>query len=81
MSSRFVLDELDVYLPPLAPGLVVIIVIIVRGGADARALDTSSVGAIAIAGRVVETGGLSVWIGDVGHGRAVAGRRASGRER
>lgn len=70
MPSRFVLNELDVNLPPLAPGLVIIIVVVVSSSAGARTLDTSII-AIAIAGeRVVGTGAVvGSGVLDVGHGR------------
>ena len=68
VSTRFVLDKLDVNLSPLAPGLVVVVIIIIGGSAHARTLDTSSVCTVAIVGRV-EAGRVGVGIGDVGHDR------------
>jgi len=41
VTTRLVLDELDLDLAPLATGLVVVVVIVVGGSAGARALDTS----------------------------------------
>ena len=72
VSTRLILDELDVNLPPLPTRLVIIVVVIVAGCADARALDTATLGAT-VPGResiVLGAGGLLViGIGDVGHGR------------
>ena len=68
MTARFVLDELDVDLSPLTARLVIIVIIVVGSGADARTLDAASLSAIAIAGRVVEARRrIVVRIGDVGH--------------
>jgi len=68
VSTRFILNEFDVNLPPLATGLVIVVVVVVGSSTDARTLDTSSLSAIAIAGRVIKAGGgLVVGISDVGH--------------
>jgi len=48
VTTRFVLDELDLDLPPLTAGLVVVVVIVVGRVADALALDASALGAIAV---------------------------------
>lgn len=68
VPSRFVLDELDVNLPPLATGFVVIVIVVVRSSADARSLDASRIG-VAIAGERVVGARAVVGIGvlDVGH--------------
>ncbi len=68
MPSRFVLDELDVNLPPLATGLVIIIVVVVGSSADARTFDASRI-RVAIAGERVVGARAVVGIGilDVGH--------------
>lgn len=68
VPSRFVLDKLDVNLSPLATGLVVVVVVVVGSGTDARTLDASSI-AIAIAGERVVGARALVGIGvlDVGH--------------
>lgn len=65
MSSRLVLDEFDVNLPPLASGLVFIIIIVVGSGTDARTLDAASVSAVA--GRIVVGVWGSIGIRNVGH--------------
>lgn len=67
MSTRFVLNKFDVNLPPLTSGLVVVVVIIISGGTDARTLNASRVGAISIAGRVVVSARGGIGISDVGH--------------
>ena len=68
MSTRLVLDEFDVNLPPLTSGLVVVIIVVVGGSStDAGPLGASRVGAIAVAGRVFMAAGGSIWIRDVGH--------------
>ena len=70
MPSRFVLDELDVDLPPLATRLVIIIVVVVGGSTDARTLDSSSISIAIASERVLSTRALvGVGILDVGHGR------------
>lgn len=71
MSTRLVLDEFDIDLSPLAPRLVVIIIIIVASGADPRTFHAAVCVAIAVAGRkrvVLRRGGL-LWIGisNIGH--------------
>ncbi len=68
VPSRFILDELDVDLPPFTPWLVIVVIIIVSCSAHARPLDAAGIGAVAIVGRV-ETRRMGVWIGDVGHGK------------
>lgn len=65
MSSRLVLDEFDVNLSPLTSRLVLIIIIIVGSGTDARTLDAASVGAVA--GRIVMGIWGSIGIRNVGH--------------
>lgn len=71
MASRLVLNELDVNLPTLTAGLVIVIIVVVSSGANARAFDAPVVACtIGISGRVV--GGrrvLCIWISYVGHGR------------
>ena len=68
MSTRLVLDEFDVNLPPLTSGLVVIVVVVVGGGGtDARTLNSSGVSTISVAGRVFMTAGGSIGIRNVGH--------------
>ena len=69
MSSRLVLDELDVNFPPLATGLVIIIVVVIGGSTDARTLDASSISIAIASERVLSTRALvGVGILDVGHG-------------
>ena len=72
MPTRFILNELDVNLPPLAPRLIVVVVIVVGRGGDARSLDAPIV-AVAVAGHAqgVVLGAravLVVGILDFGHG-------------
>ena len=73
MTTRLVGDELDLNLPPLAPGLIIIIIIIVGGG-WALTLHTTVIGrgrgAIAHGMRVVEYGWrrlVGLLISNVGH--------------
>lgn len=72
VPSRFVLDEFDVDLPPFTTRLVVVIVIFVGGGTDARSFDTaifSTLCAVTVTGRnrvVVDRRRLGR-IGKVGH--------------
>lgn len=75
VPTRFVLNELDVNLPSLATGLVVVIVIVVGGRADARTFDASVLPtgcAVAVTGRdrVVVDGWRLGGIGKVGHAGA-----------
>jgi len=73
MPTRLVGDELDLNLPPLASGLVIVIVVVVCGGAlalDATALCRGRIPVSHDMRIVVEYGwrGLVVLlIGDVGH--------------
>ena len=67
MSTRFVLNKFDVNLPPLTPGLVIVVVVVISGSTDARTLNASRVSAISIAGRVVVSAGGGIGISDVGH--------------
>lgn len=69
MTTRLVVDELDLNLATLATALVVIIIFIVSG-AGTLALDASVLGSVAVANLgLIEVGGrgLVVLIGDVGH--------------
>ena len=66
MSTRLVLDELDVNLPPLTSRLVIVVVVVIGRGTHTRTLDAASVGAVAVVGRV-EARRMSVGVGDVGH--------------
>jgi hypothetical protein len=71
VSSRLVLNELDLNLPSLAAGLVVIVVVVVRSGARSLGATTVGQGAIAIADSVVvgRRRIVLVVIGDLGgHG-------------
>lgn len=72
MATRFVLDELDVDLPPLATGLIVIVIILIAGRAETRALDPAILlRTVPIAGRkaiVLDRGRLG-GIDEVGHRR------------
>lgn len=72
VPTRFVLDEFDVNLPSLPTGLVVVIVVIVGGGTDARSFDAAvfpPLCAVTVAGRnrVVVDGWRLGRIGKVGH--------------
>lgn len=61
MTTRLVLDELDLDLAPLAARLVVVVVIVVGGsGAGALALDAAIFGIA-----VVEVVGVVVWVGGI----------------
>lgn len=69
VTTRLVLDELDINLPPLPPGLVIVIVIVIRSSRDAWTLDASSIAITIASQRVVSTGAvLGIGILDVGHG-------------
>lgn len=70
VATGLVLDELDVDLPPLPTGLIVIVVIVVAGSTEARALDAAILlRTVPIAGRqaIVLDGGRLGGIDDVGH--------------
>lgn len=72
MAARLVLDELDLNLPSLAAGLVVVVIVVVLGGA--RALGAAVCIGLdegAVVGEVVVDGGrrVLVVVGDFrGHG-------------
>ena len=68
VSTRLVLDELDLNLAPFAPGLVVIIVVVV-GGAGTRTLDASALqSAIAVIQIVWSSGRVGLVVGgDLAH--------------
>ena len=68
MSTRLVLDELDLDLASLATWLVIVIIVVV-GGAGTRALDASALeGAIAILEVIGSGGRVGLVIGsDLGH--------------
>ena len=72
VTTRLVLYEFDVDLPPLAAGLVIIVVVIVGSSGHAWALYTSSV-TVAIAGECVVSAGavLGIRVLNVGHGATV----------
>lgn len=70
MTTRLVLDKLDVDLPPLAPGFIIVIFIIITGGARTLTFDTAMLlRTVPIAGRktVILNRGRLGRIGDVGH--------------
>ena len=68
MPSGFVLDEFDVDLPPLATGLVLVIIIVISSLTDTRTLDTSCVAVAITSQRVFSSLGLvNGGILDVGH--------------
>ena len=72
MAPRFILDEFNVDLPPLATRLVIVVVVVVAGSSrNAGPLHASSLSAIAIAGRkrVILGRGrlLMIGVNDVGH--------------
>lgn len=68
VTTRLVLDELDVNLSSLAPRLVVVIVIVVSSSRHAWTLDASSIAIAVTSQRVVSTGAvLGIRILDVGH--------------
>lgn len=71
MSTRLVLDEFYIDLSPLAPWLVVIVIVVVACGADARTLHAAVCVAIAVAGRkrvVLRRGRLlGVGISNISH--------------
>lgn len=73
MSAGFILNEFDVYLPPLATGLVVVIIIVVGVVADARPFDTailSTCYAVAVTGRSLVLDGWGLCgVGKVSHSR------------
>lgn len=54
VTTRLILNELDIDLPPLTARLVIIVVVVIRSGAYPRALHAASVGTVAITGRVSE---------------------------
>ena len=54
VTTRLILNELNVNLPPLTARLVIIIVVVVRSRADTRALHAAGIGTVAITGRVSE---------------------------
>ena len=61
VSTRLVLDELDLDLASLAARLVVIVIVVVGSGAGARSLGTAALdGAIAVLQVVVLVGGVGV---------------------
>lgn len=71
MSTRLVLDKFDIDLSPLAPRLVVIIVVVIASSADTRTFHAAVCIAVGVAGRkrvVLRRGGL-LWIGisNIGH--------------
>jgi hypothetical protein len=71
VATRLVRDELDLDLPPLATGLVIIIVVVVCGRGPLALDATVLAGRVAIANGVVvegRGGGWIVLVGDVGHG-------------
>lgn len=71
MATRLVRDELDLDLPPLATGLVIIVVVVVgRRGPLALHAAVLASGVAIPNGVLVEGGGRSriVLVGDVGHG-------------
>ena len=67
MTTRFILDELDLNLSPLAATLFIVIIIVFGGSRHSRTLGASRLesvaGEIVARGRVFE----GVRIGDVGH--------------
>ena len=52
VTTRLILNELNINLPSLAARLVIIIVVVVRSRADTRALHAAGIGTVAITGRV-----------------------------
>ena len=69
MTTRLVLNKFDVNLPPLATGLVIVIIVVVCGGRHAWALDSSSISVAGAREGVVSAGAvLSIRVLDVGHG-------------
>lgn len=84
MSSRFILDELDLNLASLAPWLVFIVVIVV-GRAGSLALDAailSALDSVAVANGIVVAGrGMLVVLGEFGgHGIVLSRFVASSQE-
>ncbi len=77
MPAGFILDEFDVYLSPLATRLIVVIIIIVSVGSDARPFDTailSTCYAVAVTGRsLVLDGWRLCGVGKVSHSREAMG--------
>lgn len=73
MSAGFILNKFDIDLPPLATGLVVVIVIVVSVVADARPFDTailSTCYAVAVTGRSLVLDGWGLCgVGKVSHSR------------
>ena len=68
VTTRLVLNELDVNLSSLAPRLVIVVVIVVSGSRNAWTLDASSIAVAVASQRVVSAGTvLSIGILDVGH--------------
>ena len=70
VPARLVLDELDLDLAPFAPGLVVVVVVVVRS-AGARALDASALQSAIAVVQVIWSGGRVGLVvgGDLGHVR------------
>ena len=68
VTTRLVLNELDVNLSSLAPRLVIVVVIVVGSSRNAWTLDAPSI-AVAVAGQRVVSAGTVLGIGilDVGH--------------
>lgn len=67
MAARLILNELDVDLTTLSAGFVVVVVVVVGCGADARTLDATVVGAIGIVGVIGARRLWCVGVGDVCH--------------
>ena len=74
VPTRLVLDELDVNLSPLAPRLIIVVVVVIGCRTHARAFDATSISAIA--GHVV-VAGRSIGVSNVGHLRDVTSRHLS----
>lgn len=73
VSAGFILNKFDIYLPPLATGLVVVIIIVVGVVTDARSFDTailSTCYAITVTGRSLVLDGWGLCgVGKVSHSR------------
>lgn len=81
VATRFVLDELDLNLATLTAALFIIIVVVV-GSTDARALGAARLGTVASAGDEIVVGGRRVLLsdgGDISHG--AEDKAADGRQR
>lgn len=77
MTTRFVLNELDVDLPSLPTGLIIVIFIIVTGGAQTLTFDAPVfLRVVPIAGRkiIILNRGRLGRVGDVGHEATVERR-------